>query len=89
VIETETGDQVQDLLGGVHVDVLVAAVDERHGERFLDAPTLHLGIPHQAQAQPVEVDLGELAERPLDPVRGQSPPGREARCRTVKRCSEL
>ena len=72
----EPCDQVRDLLGRRHVDVLVPAVDERDEKCVMDAPALGLGIPHETQ--PSEVDLGELAGCRLGPAHGQPPPVGEA-----------
>jgi hypothetical protein len=43
------------------VDVLVAAVDEGDDQRVEHAPASGLGVGHEAE--PPEVDLGELARR--------------------------
>ena len=56
---SEPVDQIRNLLRRRHVDVLMAAVDERDDEGVEYTPATRLRIGHQAK--PAEVDFGELA----------------------------
>lgn len=83
----EAVDEIGNLLCRRDVDVLMTAVDERDDQRMDDAaPPRRLRIRHQAE--PPEVDLGELARLDIGDPHRDAPPLMETAVldrKTVKR----